>query len=353
MILKLLYAERIEKMGSKKANRPYVPENLEYLATNLMEIQGVGSDEKEYKMIAIDGLESAIKALPKELRERVEKYWGLTGGINHSKKSRSYNLEDKAYILQRTNAIAAVRELFRIDYMYMYDMNVKKMIEFLSSKISRSGMNVSDVEAVKYLIAFLVILDNGPKMSFETDPLAVDTKSNPKFTFDEYSIIRHAYKGMKDSPATKIQLRLIYDMLDMLDFNDMLAIKKSFCIEVPKSIIPEGFSWENIQPMYSFEEIRTFKERVFSYGGWKVVDELVLGDPDGKVSPHLDSFMEYLDSIRKDWSKISEFKVGKRNLRTPHEYRELDVYDIGGLQFTDIYEVMFLYVERNLIATEN
>ena len=340
-------------MGSKKENRPYVPENLEYLATNLMTMKGIRSDEKEYRMVEIDGLESAIKALPKELRERVEKYWGLTGGVNHSKKMVSYNLEDKAYIVQRANAIAAVRELFRIDYMYMYDMNVKKMIEFLSSKISKKGINVSDVEAVKYLVAFLVILENGPKMSFETDPLSIDTACDPKLTFDEYSIIKGAFRELKNIPEARIQLRLIYDLLDMLDFNDMLAIKKSFCIEVPKEVIPEDFSWEEIKPIYSLEEIRNFKERVFSYGGWEVADELALGDPDGKVTPYLDSFMECLDSIRKDWSKISEFKTGKRTLRTHHEYRELDVYDIGGLQFTDIYEVMFLYVERNLITTEN
>ena len=340
-------------MGSKKANRPYVPENLEYLAINLMEMKGIGSDEKEYKMIAIDGLESAIKALPKELRERVEKYWGLTGGVNHSKKMVSYNLEDKAYIVQRANAIAAVRELFRIDYMYMYDMNVKKMIEFLSSKISKKGINISDVEAVKYLVAFLVILANGPKMLFETDPLAIDTECNPEFTFDEYAIIKNVFSEMKNAREAQVQLRLIYDMLDMLDFKDMLAIKKSFCIEVPSTIIPEGFCREEIQPMYSFEQIRSFKERVFPYGSWEVVNELILGDTEGKVRLHLDSFMECLDTIRKDWSRIEEFKVGTRKLRTPHEYRTLDVYDIGGLLFTDIYEVMFLYVVRNLITTEN
>lgn len=349
----MLYAERIEKMGSKKANRPYVPENLEYLATNLMQIKEKGSDEKEYIIVDLDGLESAIKALPKELRERVEKYWGLTGGINHSKKAQSYNIEDKAYIVQSAKAIAAVRELFRIDYMYMYDMNVKKMIEFLSSKISKSDINVSDVEAVKYLFAFLAFLANGPKMLFETDPLSIDTECNPEFTFDEYYMIKNVFSEMKNAPKTQIQLRLIYDMLDMLDFKDMLAIKKSFCIEVPSTIIPEGFCREEIQPMYSFEQIRSFKERVFPYGNWAVVEELIVGDAEGKVKLHLDSFMECLDTIRKDWSKIAEFKVGTRKLRTPHEYRTLDVYDIGGLQFTDIYEVMFLYISRNLITTEN
>ena len=73
-----------------------------------------------------------------------------------------------------------------------------------------------------------------------------------------------------------------------------------------------------------------------------------MGNTNGKLK--LEEFKKNLDEIRKDWSKIEKFKCGQKELRTTGELRKLNVYNIGGLEFTDIYEVMFLYVERNVIA---
>ena len=339
-------------MGSKKNNRPYDQKNLEYFAQILAYIRDAKKEWGTPTFIDTEELEKAVKKLPRKDRENIERFWGLTGGTNHSKKLKSINTTDVAFIRQSSQATVSLRSLFRIDYMSMYDQNIKRMIKVLTKKINKKGIEMSDLDAIKYLIVFLVILQNGPKMPFEKDPLSIDTECDPNFTFDEYAIIKGAVDELKDIPDGAIRLRLIKDWLDMLDFKDVLAIQKTFCINVPKNEIPLEFRNDEIEALYTFEQTRNFKERVFKYGGWEVVTELILGIENKNVQH--DEFTKCLNILRKDWSKVTDFKTGEiRKLRTPHELRNLDVYNIGGLEFTDIYEVMFIYLERNVISTEN
>lgn len=333
-------------MGKRRVAVAYDPDNLVFLAKHLGQLK-YSRSEGGHAAINVDGLETAIKALPRKDREKIENYWGLTGGTNHSKKLVNINSKDVAFIRQSEEAITSLRNLFRLDYMDLYDEDLKNMVYVLNRKMNKRGINISDLDAVKYLVAFMVILQNGPKMSFEDDPMAVDTESSEGLTFDEFSVVKGAYKDFADFPDECINLKLIQDFLDMLDFYDTLTIKKSFCIEVPQKEIPVWCWNMEVEPIYSFGEIRNFKERIFQYGCWEVTTELIRGNVPEKEK--MREFMKCLDTIRKDWSKIASFKAGQKQLRTPHELRTLDVYNIGGLEFSDIYEVMFLYLERNLI----
>lgn len=336
-------------MGSKKTHRPYVSKNLELIGRTLAGVKGVIKEgRKNYTNIDYLGLENAIKSLPRNDREIIEKFWGLTGGINHSKKLIFFPKKDEAFKRLSEQAVTSLRTLFRVDYMSMFDKEVKNMIEHLSTKINNKDMEISDLEAIKYLIVFLLVFQNGPKLSYETDLLAVDTDINPEFIIDEYATIKGAYEEFKDIPDGAINIRLVCDFLEMLDFKDTLAIKKSFCIKVPTSQIPEELRKEEIEPLYTLGKIRNLKERAFSYGPWEVTTELIMGNVDKKID--LEEFLKNLDRIRKNWSKIEEFKCGHKELRTTGEIRNLNVYNIGGLEFTDIYEVMFLYLERNVIT---
>ena len=333
-------------MGSKKAPERYHKENMIYFAKCLVQIKKTKEQWKEQNEIDIDGLKKAIQKLPRKDRENIERFWGLTGGTNHCKKLINTNKNDVAFIRQRNEAIASLRRLFRLDYIYMYDREVQNTIEVLVRKINQTGINMSKLDLIKYLIVFVMVFNNGPKMPFECNPLEIDTDCSPEFTFDEYSIVTSMLEDLKDIPDGGINIRLIQDFLEMLDFKDVLSIKKSFCIEVPKETIPAEFKNVEIEPMYTLKEYRALKERVFPYGSWEVTTTLIMG----KEPVNLEEFMKCLNSIRRNWSKIAQFKVGQKQLRTLNELRTLDVYNIGGLEFTDIYEVMFLYLERKVIA---
>lgn len=296
-----------------------------------------------------DCLEKAVRNLPREDRKNVEKFWGLTGGPNHSRKLGVSN--DIAFIQMRDVAILSVRKLFGLDYVFMYDEHFKFLVRQLTKKIKKDGVQISDLDAIKYFLIFVVVLQNGPKMSFEKDLMSIDTECKDDFTFDEYAVIERTYKELKDWPDNCINLKLIKDMLEMLDFKDVLTVQKSFAIPLSKESIRIGYKYEEIETILSFGEMREFKERVFAFGDWEVTTSLIFGNKDGEIK--LGKFGEELEEIRRDWSRSLKFKTGEKKLRTLHELRTLDVYTIGGLEFTDIYEVMFLYLEHNYIDFES
>lgn len=334
----------------KKVSKAYIPENLEYFARSLVRVRG-SLENGGFNSIDLAGLQNAVILLPRQDRKNIEHFWGLTGGINHSKRISSLNSNDIAFIKMRNEAADSLNKLFRLDSLYLYDTRFKGLVERLAKKINTCGIKISNVDAIKYLLTFLVILQNGPKLPFENDPMSINTKNNEDFIFDEYAIIKNALVEFEALPDNSINLKLIQNMLDMLDVKDKLSIKKSFCIQISKKELPENFDDAEIETTYTLGEVRYFKERIFPYGNWDVSNDLILGST--HVFEKLDVFMNCLSVIRRDWSKITDFKIGQTQLRTPHELRTLDVYDIGGLKFTDIYEVMFLYTSRNIIIPEN
>ena len=273
----------MKKLG-KKQTHACIPENLEYLAENLAQIGGSRTN----------------------------------GGINIT---------------------TVIRRFLRLGH--MYDKDFKKTVLNLLKKVDKRDVNIDDIEIIRYLLFFLVIFQNGPKMFFEKDNMAV-VDVNPEYAFDKYAILQNAYNQLKDLPDESINIKLICKIVDKLDFKDALSIKKGFGITIPKSQIPEGMDISEIGKIRTLGQVRRIKERIFRYGSWDVTNEIILGNLE--VISKLEEFVEELYPIRKDWGKIAEFRVGQKQLCTSEGLRTIDVYSISGLEFTDIYEVMFLYL---------
>ena len=111
----------------------------------------------------------------------------------------------------------------------------------------------------------------------------------------------------------------------------------------------EDFKPEDIETVKSVTRIREFKEQMFPYGEWKVTTEIIMGNLGGKIN--LEGFKEAINK-KKDCSwveKIERFKTTqKKELRTSTGDRVLDIYRIGGLEFTDPQEIDFLYLYGEL-----
>ena len=309
----------------------------------------------------LEGLQNAVRALPKEDREIIEKFWGLTGGPNHSKKLTQSNMKDVAFKEMCSQAIISLRKLLRLDYIVMYDLSTKAQIDRVSKKFYKNALEISDIECIKYLMAFFVFADNGPKMSFEEEPMEIDGDLKDNFFFDEYEVLTQMCKEIINYPDNSINIELLISLFEMMDFKDSLAIKKTVGIEISKdlehivaisrnAIIQNvrDFKAEDVEPVKMVSRIRELKERVFPYGPWEVVTKLILGTDQGSIE--LEALFEELSKIRNDWSLIANFKTGQKTLKTSKEIRTLNVYTIGGLEFTDSYEVMFLYLERALLG---
>ena len=134
--------ERNEVEMGKKNSQPYVSENLESLAKDLVYIRGERRNG-DYVLIDLEGLKKALSELPKEDREKIERFWGLKGGINHSIKLKKLDFRDKAFVKMSDEAIKSLRTLFRLDFLYMCDRNVAVMVNCLGEKLFRNDENIS------------------------------------------------------------------------------------------------------------------------------------------------------------------------------------------------------------------
>lgn len=329
-------------MSKKKKTKEYFPEALQHLAKFIQQVRPPMEGGRNLPTIRInlEGLQNAIRTLPNEQRKNIENFWGLTGGPNHSKKMASYGKKDVAYMNMCNSAILSLRLLYKVDYLILYDDNLHLILEMLDAKINKKGVeDISQLERIKYLIAFFLFVVNGPRMFGENDPLNIDTNTDINSFFDEYAMLKDLINELDGYPENSVNVALVRKMLEMLDVKDEIRIKKSLGIKIPKEDEPE-----RVETLQSFFQIRNFKENVFQYGAWNVTTELILGK-----TVDLSVFMKDAHKISRKKLGIESFKTDEKKLKTSRELRVLDVYTVGGLEFTDSYEVGFLYVERNFI----
>jgi len=338
----------LKKMGNKK-QKGYVPDALKSLAKSLQDFRR----DRTCKLgtptftVNLEGLEKAIKVLPRNDRENIEKFWGLTGGTNHSKKIGILKFYDTAFNEMRRAAIDSRNLLNEIDSLCLYSEITQKRIEALVPKFDKQGMRISDIEAIKYLMAYIIYIDNGPKMSFEKDAMEVEKgDDNSINVFDTYTMLGEMCVDLKDLPDGTIKVKILADLLEYYDFKDWMAMKQSMKMFIGKEE-QKCFAGETLECLRNVGQIRKFKERIFAYGAWEITSVLLLGDPYNEL--HLEDFMNEMNKIHKNWACIERYKVRQEALRTSKEIRTLDVYSIGGLEFTDPDEIRFLYLERNLI----
>lgn len=336
----------LKKMGNKKTKvNTYVQSALENFRKYLVqERKRGGGAQFEESQINLEGLEKAIRSMSRDDREYVEKFWGLTGGVNHSEKMWNPDRKNVAFINLRERAHISVRKLSRLEYVKMYYNCLDSLVEAVTKKINKQGYShISDFECVKYLMYYLVIVENGPKMSFEQDPMAVETKVDKMCYLDEYQALHEMCEAVKEFQDQSIKFCLIANMLEMMDLRDSITIRQNFGIEIPKDDL-KLFRPNEIESIQTFGQIRDFKERVFGYGPWKVTCGLILGE---KVE--IEAFGQEIMTFCRDWANIEKYKSGQMKLKTSKELRILDIYNIGGLEFTDTYEIEFLYLMHQFI----
>ncbi len=320
-------------MGKKRNSGRYDQTNLDVLIDFIKVIR------TPYKQssIAISNveLEATIKGLPNRERKCVETFFGLVPGTINHYQCQKYN--ELAYQNMANAAFAVLKKLGTLEYLEKYSRTVRKAITRLTSKVDSTGIFLSKVEQAQYLILLAMILDAGPKMSFDADSPSNDVDSK---MFDDYAVVVELNRILDECPNTSINLRLLIEVLEMFDLKDVAVMKKTVNLRVAEN--PQ----EPIVPLKNIGEIRKFKERIFPYGAWNLVTDLILGS---KENLDFSALGEDLEKFRKDWD-LQRFNSGNVCvLDTSTGQRTLNIYTIGGFNFTDPYEVMFLCVSRNIL----
>lgn len=329
-----------EKMG-KKNQKAYIPEALDYLENVILKNrQPAKGPQFSTVRLNKEGLENSIRTLPKKDRESLEKFYGLTGGENYRKRMESSNLSGPL-IEMRDKAQEALRKLSKLELAKEYEPNFDWLVEKVTSKINNNN-GVSDFTSVKIVMAFLIIAGNGPKLSCETNPMLIDIRIDTLYPNEVQSLIEMAEELERFGDGV-INIRMITEMFKMLNFKDCLTIFENYGIPQTEMFTEkETFRSDELEVFKKMRDIRAFKEKIFSSGTWDITCQLTMGWP-----IDVEKFMEEMDQLHKDWrwvDKFEQFKVGSKKIRILSEVKTLDVYCVGGLEFTDVREIDFLYL---------
>ena len=334
-------------MGKKKQKANYDKGRLRNLAAQICRIRKPTSKGGIPAIkVDIEGLEKALLKLERKEREVMERFWGLIPGTpDHSQYhfSAARKSNDIAHNIMADKVVEVIKKLVSFEYLYLYDKGLKKLVDNILTKINKAGVEeISDMNAVKYLIIFLVFISGGPHMVFEQYDAEIDLENDSKGTFDDYSLLQRIWVQtgniVKDG---SINLKLIMELVEMFDIKDVITMKRF--VRLPIDRKDEDIETESLS---TFKDIRLFKERIFPYGNWEFTNLMIYYG--GTYEVNLNEFGEKLNTLRSDWSSIKNFATVKTVVNTSAGQRELQVYEIGGVEVTDIYEVMFLYVSRNL-----
>lgn len=237
-------------------------------------------------------------------------------------------------------------KLLSIDSMSKYERTTRNAIRLFEKKVFKNTKNLSSVEGFKYLIAFYTILQNGPKLTIETEPLEVDTSfDGDKARFDIFGTIDALSKALEMQIKDKsIDLDLLVAWVDWFEISVRATIK-NFC-EIPLS---KEEMQQDIEVLDTANAVRHFKEKIFPYGPWFTTTALIFT---GVSCEKIDygALYKKLEEIRKnDFSfngishvqkKSVEYKTYFSGLRAVMEWQITRQRWL----FTDLEEVACMYV---------
>lgn len=334
-------------MGKKKQNVNYDRKALENLTIHIEKARQPLKDGNIPKLnIDLELLEKTIKSLSKKERELMEKFWGLIPGTPIRSENILFKINKDTALRNMLNAAyEIVEKLISIEYLYLFDIDVKNVVDRFATRIDKSGYEeISDMDAIKYLIIFLVFIACGPQMIYESEGIKTITEKEEKIGyFDNYSLLQASWYGSaKNFPEKSIKLGLIISAIEMFNVKDVIAMRKYVNLPIGKEF--EGIETDDVK---TFQQIRHFKEKIFPNGAWDNACAIIYGD--NIERDILEKFCEHFPEFRADWGSLRKFKKGKVTIETSEGRVKIPEYKIEELYFTDVYEVMFLYLSRKYI----
>ena len=311
--------------------------------------------------------EDAVRKLPINFRKSLEKYFGLDGSFGHFRTLEIYKNflklpyyqrvalvqagkapkgpDASIYALQKT-VTQAFKMLCSVEYLRMYDDSFNAICDSLLRKCSRKEVEyLTDTACLKYLLVYLIVIYNGPNMCFDQQITDPEYFSQDSFAvFDTYSFFKETLKDEFSSlEDNSINIALIKYFLDNLKTEGnpqaMVEIMQMVGLNVPNELR----SLETATPIEFFKDIRELKESLFPRGPWKNL-EILCKDTKWAENGKLD-FSKFLDAVKRyNWVSYDYPVDHTVRLVLKKKKKEFSVYHIGNLKFSDINELIFIYL---------
>ena len=288
-------------------------------------------------------LEKVISCmLPKEDKEAIEKLFGLVpGSICHIKAHWTKKSSDKAYQEMLRKGLLAIERMMTVEYLSVFDKNVFHIVKDIISRVDRSGYeSMPEISIIKYIKLMLIFFIGGPKLFYESDGQEIDAKIDQMGKFDDYALLEDTWRvSCKDLPENAISLKLLLETLSNFDWKDIQQMKSFVGLPYDKNV--------EVQTFYNFSDIRKFKEKLFPYGEWSATLGIIYYAKSEDM--HFPEFVELFSEFRKDWNVLDRYISEEIEIITSEGAKKVPTYQIAGIGFTDKYEIMCLYINRNCI----
>lgn len=287
-------------------------------------------------------LEKVIKEdLSREDRESIEKFFGLIQGTTCHAKKRKF---DVAYTTMSHEAALAVSKLFAIENLRKFDSGAADVANKFISMSDVAGMGeISDDDILRYLRAFILIFCGGPHMYWEGQGKEVDTKDDARWNVDDYSMFMDFYESFREVGENEINLKLLEQVIELFDLREKIQLKQ--CVGLP--IKKEYREYAQDAEFKNIEQIRNLKERLFPNGEWTVASNIIMLFR--HENEDITKFIDELDKLGKDWSKLDGLVTAKQKVFSSKEEKEVPIYEIDELTFTDKDEIIALYLNWKLL----
>ncbi len=341
----------------KRKDVAYEREGLQCVADSLQKNKLQLSSYKK-ELFNLDGLEVAIKKMPKDQRESIEKFFGLLPEtINHSIKYKAWEKSfprkplDVSMATLSKKAHDDVMYLYSLDYSILYDENLTPVISKLLTKIDRTNISgLTDLEILKYLLIYLEIICEGP--NFYSDLAQQYSEYEEKImVFDHYLLLHQAWDSfLAPISDASFNMALVVEWVQMLYVRDRAKLLQSFSLSVPNELrdYVEG------SPLHTYSELRAFKEHLFPNGPWHILESIVFEDDIREFD--FEALGDIFSLIRRNSTELlqsyqEKFKTDDY-LQTPSK-RLFPIYRFGSekylYQFTDIEELLSLYTIKECL----
>lgn len=335
-------------MSKKQREKKYNTLMLRTLAEELNKIRRPIGEDKALVPIKVEDiylLEKAIYMMPKKEREALEKMYGLIEGtIPKGKLWRKGHNNEKDIALrnQAVKTYDAMRSLLSLDMLYVYDKCFQALVASIVTKMDKPD-NMSDMEAIKYLLLFFVFMMGGPNMIYEEEARSTGWDEENIGNYDLYTLLQATWESsISLMPEKNINMNLLKEVIGMFDISDIVSMKRYVGLPIGKQNI--SVSWIDLQ---TFAQIRKFKEKLFSQGEWVTTEKLIYTQRTTKMN--LTPFSDAMKYLRNNDTEKYREEERTTEIELTTGKKELVFYKIGALKFTDPYEMLSLYLCRRAL----
>lgn len=330
---------------SKKRERKYNTLMLRKLAEDLNKVRQPIGEGKFLVRINVEDiylLEKAIYMLPKKERENLEKMYGLIEGtIAKAKTLRKGHVNERDIALrnQAVKTYGAMRDLLDLDMLSVYDKTFQRLVADIVIKMDKPD-NMSDMEAIKYLLIFFIFIMGGPNMLYEEEARSIEWDREDEGVYDPYTLLQATWESsISLMPDGNINIALLKEVIEMFDISDVVSMKRYVGLPIGKRNICINYT-----DLQTFADIRRFKERIFSQGEWVTTEKLIYAQMVEKIN--LAPFSDAMKHLRNNDTEKYRKEERTTEIELSTGKKELVFYKIGALSFTDPYEMLSLYLCR-------